>query len=432
MINVRGFCIDRNLAEAGAEIAKAAKPEIDDELAELTDGAVTAIGQIDKMKAWLAANGSNTEKLDKKAVAKLLENEDLPPNVLRVLEVRLHGAQAAVKKLDALMKRAGLDDRIRGAFKFHGARTGRWAGEGFQPHNLKKFKVKDLDAAILEVARGSYPHLKALYDKPLSIVGDCSRPMIVASPGHELISADLSAIESRVLAWVAGEVWKSEAYYKFDETGDPRLEPYCEIACKIFGVPSGTYTKASPERSIGKTADLAYGYMGGVRAWKAFMAEGHTDEEILRFRDEWREAHPATTRFWYAIDRAAIKAVYELGTEVVCGRVTLKSDGLFLKIRLPSGRELAYPFPHLVCDARDNTHVLFDDTKNGKFDPIAAAMAHMAEHGRKTSSAESRGTSSSRRCSGSRRLDIQSCCIYTMRWPAKCQSVLVGSRNSSS
>ena len=134
------------------------------------------------MKAWLAANGSDTEKLDKKAAAKLLENEDLPPNVAaRPGSATAWRAGRSVKKLDALMKRAALMIAYV-AFKFHGARTGRWAGEGFQPHNLKKPEVKDLDAAILEVARGSYPHLKALYDKfPLSIVGDCSRPMIVAS-----------------------------------------------------------------------------------------------------------------------------------------------------------------------------------------------------------------------------------------------------------
>ena len=120
----------------------------------------------------------------------------------RVLELRLGGAQAAVKKIDALLARAGDDNRVRGAFRFHGASTGRWAGEGFQPQNLKRPVVEDLDAAIAAVATGDYEHVKSLYPRPLSVVGDCCRSMICAAPGHVLIGADFSAIESRVLAWV--------------------------------------------------------------------------------------------------------------------------------------------------------------------------------------------------------------------------------------
>ena len=172
----------------------------------------------------------------------------LPPPVRRVLELRLGGAQAAVKKIDALLARAGDDDRVRGAFRYHGASTGRWAGEGFQPQNLKRPAVEDLDAAIAAVATGDYEHVRKLYPRPLSVVGDCSRSMIIAAPGHVLIGADFSSIESRVLAWVAGEEWKLDSYRRFDATRDPRDEPYCVTACKIFRVPSGTYTKKSPER----------------------------------------------------------------------------------------------------------------------------------------------------------------------------------------
>ena len=115
------------------------------------------------------------KKLDRKAIEKLLLDPELPPAVQRVLELRLGGAQAAVKKIDALLARAGDDDRVRGAFRYHGAATGRWAGEGFQPQNLKRPVVEDLDAAIAAVATGDYEHVRELYPRPLSVVGDCSR-----------------------------------------------------------------------------------------------------------------------------------------------------------------------------------------------------------------------------------------------------------------
>jgi DNA polymerase bacteriophage-type len=144
-INDRGFCVDRKFAEAARTIAQAAAPEIDQELATITGGAVTGINQITRLQTWLTEQGYPVKKLDRKAIEKLLVDPELPPQVQRVLELRLGGAQAAVKKIDALLARAGNDDRVRGAFRYHGASTGRWAGEGFQPQNLKRPTVEDLN-----------------------------------------------------------------------------------------------------------------------------------------------------------------------------------------------------------------------------------------------------------------------------------------------
>ena len=138
-----------------------------------------------------------------------------------------------------------------------------------QPQNLKRPVVEDLEAAIAAVSTGSHEHVKRLYPRPLAVVGDCSRSMIVAAPGHGLIGADFSAIESRVLSWIAGEEWKLDSYRRYDATHDPRDEPYCETACKIFRVPSGSYTKNSLERSIGKTCDLSVRLSG----WSACLAQ---------------------------------------------------------------------------------------------------------------------------------------------------------------
>ncbi len=367
VINARGFCVDRSFAEAARKIAQCAAPEIDQELATITGGAVSGINQIARLTAWLQAQGCLVEKLDKKAIEKLLVTE-LPKRVQRVLELRLGGAQAATKKIDALLARAGEDDRVRGAFRYHGAATGRWAGEGFQPQNLKRPAVDDLDAAIAAVATGDYEHVKKLYPWPLSVVGDCSRSLICAAPGHVLVGADFSSIESRVLAWIAGEEWKLDSYRRYDATRDPRDEPYCITACNIFGKPQGTYTKDSPERNVGKTCDLAFGYMGSLNAWRKFEPDRFTDDQVKQFNRDWRAAHPKIKRFWYDVDRAAWTAVRERGRVVRCGPVAFKSNGAFLQLKLPSGRKLSYPQPYIIGDEREQ-RVIFFDNGLGQFKP---------------------------------------------------------------
>ena len=366
-INERGFHVDRQFAEAARRIAQAAAPELDAELAELTAGAVTGIYQVARMLQWLQEQGCTVQTLGRKTVEKLLEQAGLPPAVHRMLDLRLGGAQAATKKIDALLARARDDDRVRGAFRYHGAATGRWAGEGFQPQNLKRPVVGDLVAAIDAVATGDYQHVKKLYPQPLAVVGDCSRSMIDAAPGHALIGADFSAVESRVLAWLAGEGWKLDAYRRFDATRDPRDEPYCETTCKIFRVPSGSYTKDAPERSVGKTCDLAFGYQGGLNAWRNFEPDKFTDAEVETFKAEWRGAHPKIKQFWHDIDRAALLAVRERGQVVHCGRIDLKFIGAFLQLKLPSGRKISYPQPRIIEDKNGKHRVVFADNAAGQF-----------------------------------------------------------------
>ena len=364
-INQRGFHVDRTFAEAARKIAEAAAQEIDAKIAEITAGEVTTINRIAKLQAWLQQHNCIMKTLGRKAIEKKLLDPELKPAVQRVLELRLGGAQAAAKKIAALLARAGDDDRIRGAFRYHGAATGRWSGEGIQPQNLKRPTV-DIDSAVAAVATGDYPHLKDLYPQPLSVVGDCSRAMITAAPGHILIGADFSAIESRVLAWVAGEAWKLDSYERFDATNDPRDEPYCETACRIFRVPSGSYTKDSPERNVGKTCDLAFGYMGGPNTWRKFEPERCTDDEVKKFCSEWRASHPGICKLWYALDRAALVAVRERGRVVRCGSIAIKCAGGILLLKLPSGRKISYPLPRAVGDA-DRQHVTFLDNAAGQF-----------------------------------------------------------------
>ena len=210
-VNSRGFCLDQVLAASARKLAATAAPEIDAELAEITDHAVTGVNQIARLQAWLAEQGCAVKSLDKKSVETLLKTE-LPSQVQRALELRQNGGQAAVKKIAALLDRAGSDGRVRGSFQYHKASTGRWAGSGPQPQNFKRPEIKDVDAAIAAVATGDYDRVRSLYPRVLSLLGDLGRSLICAAPGSKLIGADFGAIESRILAWVANEPWKIEAY----------------------------------------------------------------------------------------------------------------------------------------------------------------------------------------------------------------------------
>src|SRR5262249_19696329 len=153
------------------------------------------------------------------------------------------------------------------------------------------------------------------------------------------------SIESRVLAWVAGEQWKLDAYRRYDATRDPKDEPYCILACRMLHVAEGTITPDQHERAYGKTGDLACGYQGGANAIEKFAPGAFGEAERKQIKTEWRAAHPKIKRFWYEIDRAAWTAVHERGRVVRCGPVALKCDSAFLQLKLPSGRKLSYPQP---------------------------------------------------------------------------------------
>ena len=274
--------------------------------------------------------------------------------------------RATTKKLDALLAGAGDDDRIRGALRYCGTSTGRWTGERFQPQNLKRITIEDLDSAIAAVATGDYAHVKALYPQPLSVVGECIRPTIDAAPDHELIGGDFGAVESRVLAWIAGEKWKIDAYHKYDTTKAPSDEPYIQTAAKVLRVNSPvTITKA--QRKIGKTCDLAFGYMGGLGRGGLLNQTSTATRKSRNSRTSGAAAHPKIRHFWNEIDQAAVRAVRDRGEIVRCGPVTLNFSGAFLWIRLPSGRDLAYPYPRIIKDDRGAHRVLFGDNAEGQF-----------------------------------------------------------------
>ena len=249
------------------------------------------------------------------------------------------------------------DGRIRGTLQYHGAGTGRWAARGVQVQNF----VRDdgtVDAKIAAIMAGDLSQ----YPEPLGAIADAARGAICAAPGHRLLIGDFSGVESRVLAWAAGETTKLAQWRKFDATGDPRTEPY-DILGKAVGFPD------DEARARGKILDLAFGYQGGLGAYASMTYEGDpsTDAERERFKQTFRRLHPHTVAFWHATDRAAIKATRTPGSVQVAKGVSFCSDGAFLQLTLPSGRIVRYPFPRIEKNRFDEPCVMFKDTALGKW-----------------------------------------------------------------
>jgi hypothetical protein len=232
IVNHRGFFVDLALATAARAIAQREQASLNIEIAEYTNGEITSVHQVARITAFVRRHGHSLEALTKRSVSAVLAHG--PSDVVRhVLELRQQGARASVRKLDRLLASVDTDSRLRGTLRFMGSSTGRWSGKGYQPQNLKKSETKDIDAAVQAVLTNDLNRIREL-GAPLTIAGDVSRAMICAAPSHMLIGGDFSAIESRVLAWVAGEEWKLQNYRDYDATGKPELEPYCATASRML------------------------------------------------------------------------------------------------------------------------------------------------------------------------------------------------------
>jgi DNA polymerase bacteriophage-type len=346
-INGRGFCVDLELARSCKAVAEAVVKEIDRDLARITNGAITSIGQVAKTVQWLQGAGVTIKNLQKETVEETLQNTLLPVPARQVLELRLSGAAAAVKKAAAFIDRTEDDGRLRGAFEYHGAHTGRWASRGVQVQNMKKFESDDIEILIAAVHSRDLDRIRDVHPRPLELLGNLSRSMIVAAPGKQLLFIDYSAIESRVLAWLAGEEWKLAAYRKFDITRASADEIYVILGSRMTGTPISSVTgKKHPLRVIGKTSDLACGYQGWAPAIERFAPNKWTEEERKRMAKQWRDQHPRTVAFWKQLERAMWDAVATCST-IDCFPVSfvMKGSGLWLRVRLPSGRYLFYAHP---------------------------------------------------------------------------------------
>jgi DNA polymerase len=348
-INACGIQIDRQLATAARRIAQAAAPHIDQEMTRITNGQVTSINQVAKLSQWLTQFCKVTS-LDKTAIDELLAL-NLPAPAQRALELRYLGAQAAAKKVNTLLAHCDASGRVCGAFVYHAAGTGRWSSRGAQLHNMKRSSTEDIAQAVAVIGQGDFDAACKVYDNPLSVIGDLIRAMVCAAPGHVLIGADFSGIEARVTAWLAGEEPKLEVFRAFDNGNGP--DPYIIAAARIFNINAdqlaADYKAGKPiareQRQCGKACELAFGFGGGLGAFKKFEPNtSFSDKEIQRFKTAWRRLHPNIETMWQSLNNAAWKVVRKPGIRVCYkDKLVFEHDGSTLWITLPSGRRLSYP-----------------------------------------------------------------------------------------
>ena len=337
-INDRGVALDMALVRNAIRADARSRTELTRLMKELTD--LDNPNSVQQMKQWLADNGMETDSLGKKVVTELLK--DAPEPLGKVLSLRQQLAKSSIKKYQTMENAVCADGRARGMFQFYGAnRTGRWAGRLIQMQNLPQNHLVDLEEARWLVHDGDFAALELLYDNIPDVLSQLIRTAFVPKDGYKLIVADFSAIEARVIAWLAGERWRNDVFATHGKI-------YEASASQMFHVPIEEVTKGSPLRQKGKIAELALGYGGSVGALKAMGAleMGLSEEELRPLVSAWRSANPNIVSFWWDVDRAAMKAVRDRTmTETHGIRFGYHSGMLF--ITLPSGRRLSYVKPRI-------------------------------------------------------------------------------------
>ena len=398
-INDRGIRVDQRSAFAALRIAEKATAALDAEMTEVTGGAVTACSQVARLVAWVEAQGVVMNSAAKDEIEELLSCDDLPDNVRRAVLLRQEAAKTAGGKLLSFLKRTCRDGRLRGAFLFNGAGTGRWSSVGAQLHNLPRprgsFSEAHLDPAVLfgTIRQESPELLKTFYGetlgRPLHLLSDAVRGFLWAAPGHDFVTVDYSGIEGAVAAWFCGEDWKVAALW--DLIRDPSLpDLYRRTAAGIYGTVTDLILKKDPRRQVGKVSELSLQYQGGVGAFRSMAknyglkldsiydpvwasADGERRERALKRYEEclerkelttqvltqrewlgaelvkvgWRASNPAIKLSWSLLEDAIFEAVSNPGTPVKVLKVSYLVKHGFLWCLLPSGRCLAWGAPRI-------------------------------------------------------------------------------------
>ncbi|WP_298030858.1 DNA polymerase [uncultured Dysosmobacter sp.] len=337
-INDRGIGVDMGMVTQAIAMDGRSKSELSAAMQELTE--LENPNSVQQMKQWLSENGMETDSLDKKAVAGLLQ--DAPEPLKTVLTLRQQLAKSSVKKYQAMENAVCADSRAHGMFAFYGAnRTGRFSGRIIQLQNLPQNHIPDLAQARELVKAGDFEALSILYEDIPDTLSQLIRTAFVPQDGRKFIVADFSAIEARVIAWIAGERWRLKV---FEGGGDI----YCASASQMFHVPVEKHGINGHLRQKGKIAELALGYGGSVGALKSMGAleMGLAEEELQPLVSAWRDSNPGITEFWWSVDRAVKECIKKrVPTETHGIRFSYESGMLF--ITLFSGRRLAYVKPRI-------------------------------------------------------------------------------------
>lgn len=354
-INARGVGVDMEMVEAAQDIDAAERDARIDEAVQISG--LDNPNSVGQLTAWLEQEtGTEVADLTKATVKELLGGEQ-PDHARRMLEIRQELSKTSNKKYAAISTAACADDRVRGVLQFYGAnRTGRWAGRIVQPQNLPRTYI---DADLLPLARDlvkarNANALRLIFGAVPDTLSQLIRTALVAAPGKQLIDADFSAIEARVIAWLAGESWVLDVFRTHGKI-------YEATASTLYGVPIDVIKKGRPEyalRQKGKAATLALGYGGGAAALitAGGLAKDTPEEELNDIKDRWRSANPAIVQFWYTCEAAAMAAVTQGRTTVIDHGISFafeadRETGLsFMTVQLPAGRKLFYAQPHVTTN----------------------------------------------------------------------------------
>ena len=335
-INDRGILVDMQLADKAINLDAKAKEELTAEVQKLTG--VENPNSVYQLLDWLETQGYKSDSLGKTQVQELIKTAKEP--VKSVLQMRLQLSKSSVKKYTAMKNTACSDNRARGMFSFYGAsRTGRWAGRNVQLQNLPQNYLPDLSEARELVKYGSFEDIQMLYDDVPDTLSQLIRTAFIPRQGMKFIVADFSAIEARVIAWLAGEEWRMKAFANGEDI-------YCASASKMFGVPVVKHGENGHLRQKGKISELACGFGGSVGAMKAMGGSEMSDAELKQIVTDWRTASPHIVQLWWDVENAAIKAVRDK-TETETHGIHFSYESGFLFIKLLSGRRLAYVKPRI-------------------------------------------------------------------------------------
>lgn len=337
-INDRGIQLDMDVVANAISIDERSKNQLSQTMQKLAS--LENPNSVQQMKQWLSDNGLETDSLDKKVVTDLLKTATEPLRSVLILRQQL--AKSSVKKYQAMENAVCEDSRARGMFQFYGAnRSGRWAGRLIQLQNLPQNHMPDLEQARALIKANDYDALELLYDDIPDTLSQLIRTAFVPRNNMKFVVADFSAIEARVLSFLAKETWRNKV---FKDNGDI----YCASASAMFGVPVEKHGVNSHLRQKGKIAELALGYGGSIGALKSMGAldMGLAEEELQPLVDAWRSANPMIVQFWWDVDRAVKSAVKQkISTETHSIHFICKSGMLFIK--LPSSRCLSYVKPRI-------------------------------------------------------------------------------------
>lgn len=340
-INDRGIMVDRNLVNHAVACDLLYKETATARAYELTG--LENPNSVSQLKFWLKEKGLEVDSLAKDTVKDLSMKAE--GDVQEVLKLRLATSKTSVKKYEAIDRSVCAENRVHGLLQFYGAnRTGRWAGRLVQIHNLPQNHLPDLELARALVSEGRYEEVELFYESTPNVLSELIRTAFVAKPGCRFIISDYSAIEARVLAWLAGEEWRLQVF-------ETHGKIYEASASAMFHVPIEEIIKTSPLRQKGKISELALGYGGAVGALTSMGAlkMGLTEEELPGLVSTWRSANPHITAFWWAVDEAAITAVRDKKPSKV-GRVSFEYKSGILFVTLPSGRKLSYVKPRMMLN----------------------------------------------------------------------------------